>query len=118
MREFSFSPEIIAIFLVILFLLFALQTLVLIRIRKLLQNISSYTENISKFFYKYGVFTVFKPKTDLAPKTCQYCKFRLSFIHMGNNESGVEDFYYKCKLQNTDIRLQDTCEHFESEKTI
>jgi hypothetical protein len=115
MKELINSPETMVIFLLTLISLFIMQVFILIKIRSLLQNISNYAETISKFFFKFGLFST---KSELEPKTCQFCKFRLSYIHMGKNEGEVEDFYYKCKLHNVEVRLNDTCDRFESDRII
>jgi len=45
--------------------------------------------------------------------TCQNCKYRLSYIHIG--EPGHEDFYYRCKLQDIEVTLKDTCKNFKED---
>jgi len=96
--------------------LFVFQIIVILRIKKTLHQISFYLENILRFFYHVG----FKPNaTSLKtenPKTCQFCKHRLSFIHMSENKGEVEDFYYKCKLRNIEIQLNETCEKYSKDE--
>jgi hypothetical protein len=111
----SFLFGLILIFLVGLFVF---QLVVLWRIRKILQQIFFYIESISKFLYKLSITSKIKPRSDAIPHTCQYCKYRLSFIHMSENEGEVEDFYYKCRLRNIEILLEDTCEQYKSDPNI
>ncbi|MFZ0391228.1 MAG: hypothetical protein WAN36_12295 [Calditrichia bacterium] len=92
-----------------------LHILLLLRIKQVLQQISFYMETISRFFYRLGVFSSAKPKKQDIPKTCQFCKHRLSFIHMSENKAEVEDFYYKCQLRNLEVALDDTCERYEKD---
>jgi hypothetical protein len=92
------------------------QLLLLLRIRKVLKNISYYMEILSKFFYRFGGSGTTITQDEVALRTCQYCKHRMAFIHMGEKEKNSEDFYYKCRLRNVDITLKDTCDHFEGEK--
>lgn len=117
MFTFFDTAETAAIFIFILFSIIILQVLVLLRIKMTLQNISTYIENISKFFFRMGITTSFTPAQQSAPKTCQYCKYRLSYIHMSKNEGEIEDFYYRCQIRNIEITLDDSCEQFENEKT-
>lgn len=89
--------------------------LYLMRLKNILSNFYQYTESIFKFFLRSSKSTRVDSK-DLIPKTCQFCKFRLSFIQMGEEKSDPEDFYYKCQLKNIPITLEDSCESFEIDK--
>jgi len=113
--ELLYDPYALAIIIFIIFTIFIFQLLVIIRIKKILQQISFYIESISRFFYRVGISSSLKGKSEVIPKICQNCKYRLSFIHMSENEAEVEDFYYKCRLRNTEIDLKDSCEQFEPE---
>ncbi len=63
-----------------------------------------------------------KIKTDKVKKSvfkgkhaiCQNCKYRLSYIQMGGNAH--EDFYYKCKIRNIKVGLNDSCTSFKEDK--
>jgi hypothetical protein len=103
------------IFILTLILLVSFQFILLIRIRRLLDHVSSYTENLSKLFFRAGTSSVKVLPQDTFPKTCQFCKYRLSYIHMGDKEGEVEDFYYKCRLRNIEITLNDSCDRYENE---
>lgn len=116
MNVFLDNPLAIGILFLALFGLFLFQVIILLRIKSILQQISFYIESISRFFYRIGVTSALRQKKETYPKTCQFCKNRLSFIHMSENEGEVEDFYYKCRLRNTEITLDDTCEQFENER--
>ena len=96
--------------------LFIIQLLLLLRIRNILQQISFYIESISRFFYRVGISSAVKKPAPAVPRTCQFCKFRLSFIHMSENKGEVEDFYYKCQLRNIEVQLDETCEQFEKDE--
>jgi hypothetical protein len=112
------NSMIFKIIVVALLSIIVVQLLLLLRIRQVLKNMSYYVELLSKFFYRFGN-TGNKPvQNDTSLRTCQFCKFRMSFIHMGEKDQNSEDFYYRCKLRNADISLKDTCDHFEGEKTF
>lgn len=113
--ELFYDPYSLAIIIFIIFTIFLFQLLVILRIKKILQQISFYIESISRFFYRVGISSSLKSKSEIVPKICQNCKYRLSFIHMSENEAEVEDFYYKCRLRNVEIVLKDSCEQFEPE---
>jgi hypothetical protein len=91
------------------------QMLYLIRLKQILSNFYQYTESIFKFFLRSSKSTRVDSK-DLIPKTCQFCKFRLSFIEMGEEKNEPEDFYYTCQLKNIPITLEDSCESFENDR--
>lgn len=110
------NPVTVGAILGAIILLFIFQVLVLLRIKNILQQISFYIESISRFFYRVGVTSAVKQKQTEMPKTCQFCKNRLSFIHMSENKGEIEDFYYKCQLRNIEVNLDDTCEQYEKDK--
>jgi uncharacterized protein YacL len=114
MSEFFNSPVTTGALIGIVIALIVFQALILLRIKIILQQISFYIESISRFFYRVGITTATKKKSTV-PKTCQFCKNRLSFIHMSENKGEVEDFYYKCQIRNIEISLDDTCEQFEKD---
>lgn len=109
------DPTTVAVLIVAVFALFVFQVILLLKIKMILQQISFYIESISRFFYRFGFSTAQKPSKTEIPRTCQYCKYRLSFIHMSENKGEVEDFYYKCQLRNIEVKLQDSCEQFEQD---
>lgn len=58
-----------------------------------------------------------KIKQQKTPKpSCRYCKNRQTFINAGAAHTISDDFYYRCKLHNREVRLNDYCENFEPEK--
>lgn len=105
----------IGIILVLFIIVLLWQMLYLMRLRKILTNFYQYTESIFKFFLRSSKSTIIDNK-DLIPQTCQFCKFRLSFIEMGEEKSEPEDFYYKCQLRNEPVTLEDSCERFEIDR--
>ncbi len=104
------------IFILSLIFLVIFQFILLVRIRRLLDNVSRYTENLSKLFYRAGTSSVKLLEGDAFPKTCQFCRYRLSYIHMGDKDSEVEDFYYKCRLRNIEVTLNDSCDRYEKDR--
>ncbi len=95
--------------------LFIFQIIILFKIKMILQQISFYVESISRFFYRFTLSTTRTNQHESIPRTCQFCKYRLSFIHMSDNKGEVENFYYKCQLRNVEVNLDDSCEQFEKD---
>jgi hypothetical protein len=115
MTELLNNPYTLGIIFFVIFGVFLFQLFIILRIKKILLQISFYIESISRFFYRVGISSSLRAKREGGPKTCQNCKFRISFIHMSENEAEVEDFYYKCRLRNVEIDLKDSCQQFEPE---
>lgn len=115
MNAFFNHPLTISILACSVLVLFIFQILLLFRIRKILQQVSFYIESISRFFYRVGIASTAQKKHPAIPQTCQFCKHRLSFIHMSEQKGEVEDFYYKCQLRNIEVHLDETCEQFEKD---
>lgn len=105
----------------IILLLFAViilwQMLYLIRLKEILSNFYQYTESIFKFFHRSSK-SILSDNQEILPQTCQFCRFRLSYIQMGEEKNDSEDFYYKCRLRNIPITLDDSCQHFEVDKNM
>ncbi len=110
MNEFLNNPVIMGVLAGTIVCLFIFQIIILLRIKNLLQQVSFYIESISRFFYRISVNQSIKQKQ--SPRTCQFCKYRLSFIHISENKGEIENFYYKCQLRNIEVQLNDTCEKF------
>ncbi len=110
------NPTTMGIILGAVIFLFVFQIIILLRIRSILQQISFYIESISRFFYRVGIRPIAREKQRI-PQTCQFCKHRMSFIHMSENKGEVEDFYYKCQLRNAEVGLEDTCEKFKPDNS-
>ena len=116
MSNLANEEMIFEILLLIVVAFFVFQVIVLLRIRNLLHQISYYIESISRFFYRMGSYGRSPSPRKQIPQTCQFCKHRLSFIHMSENKGEVEDFYYKCQLRNIEVTLDDSCEQFEKDE--
>jgi len=115
MNGFLNDPLISGILAVSIICLFILQIIFLLRVKNILQQITFYIESISRFFYRFGAASAGISREIKIPRTCQTCKYRLSFIHMTENKGEVEDFYYKCQLRNSEINLDDICEQYEKD---
>lgn len=112
------DPVILGSIVGIILFLFIFQLVILFRIKTLFQQILFYMESVSRFFYKLQNSTGIRAKKVQLPQTCQFCKHRLSFIHMSDNKGEAEDFYYKCRLHNIEVQLTDTCKHFEKDDLV
>lgn len=112
MISFLNNPLTLGVLVGSIICLFVVQIIILLRIKNVLQQISIYIESVSRFFFRLGMKQTQSAVKKTIPQTCQFCKHRLSFIHMSENKGEVEDFYYKCRLRNIEVQLNDTCEKF------
>ena len=114
----SMNTNILIVVILIFFMAILLwQMLYLIRLKEILSNFYQYTESIFKFFQR-STKSNLSDNQETLPQTCQFCKFRLSFIQMGEEKSDSEDFYYKCRLRNIPVSLDHSCKHFEIDKNM
>ncbi|MBN2366440.1 MAG: hypothetical protein JXL67_09735 [Calditrichaeota bacterium] len=115
MDSFFDYPALLILIVSLLLLLLAFQFILLLRIRKLLKRVSSYVDSITRYLARIDHQSVQISRNQPVPKTCQFCKYRLSYINMKDRESEVEDFYYKCRLRNIEVTLEDSCDRFETD---
>ena len=106
----------ITIFIIFLItVLFISQFYFLLKIKKILNQLYQYSEHFFRIFTKSGKSLHYSGDQKPVPETCQFCKHRLSYIHMSDGENIKEDFYYKCRIYNIPINLNDHCDRFETE---
>jgi L-ribulose-5-phosphate 3-epimerase UlaE len=99
----------------VLLILFISQFYYLLKIKKILNQLTKNSDYYLKIFNRIGNPSQFSKKQNRIPQTCQFCRYRISYIHMGNTENTPEDFYYKCRLNNISIKLNDYCNRFDNE---
>jgi len=105
----------VGVIIVVLLTLFISQLYYLLKIKKILNQLTRYSDYYLKIFSRTGNPAQFSANQNRIPQTCQFCKYRMSYIQMGGDENSPEDFYYKCRLNNISIKLNDYCNRYESE---
>ncbi len=105
--------DLFSVLLVAFFILLIIQIIALIRIRMIIIRLRSIMNVVTPILQKAQfVHRANKINTH----TCQFCKYRQAYIK--TTASGEEDFYYRCKLNNRDIHLNDSCTFFEVDKNF
>ncbi len=102
--------DLFTVLLIAFFILLIIQIIALIRIRMIIVRLRSIMNVVTPILQK----TQFVHRANrINTHTCQFCKFRQAYIK--TTASGEEDFYYRCKLTERDVRLNDSCKYFEPE---
>lgn len=101
--------------LVVCLVVMGFQTIVLMRMRNLLQAVSQNFESVLYYFRKFLQQSQQMTPVAAAPKTCQFCRHRLAYINTSKTRQDENDFYHVCGLRNKNITLNDSCEAFEIE---
>jgi len=98
--------------LIALFILFAIQLVTFLKIVAIIKQMNKLLFEVRLLFKHSGIF--FQPKKNKIIKTssCQYCKHRMSFIQL-TDEDSKDNFYYKCKKHDIEISLSDSCAQFQ-----
>lgn len=100
-------------FLIIsLIILFAIQVVTFFKIFTIIQQMNKLLLEVRLLFKHSGIF--FKPKRNkvIQSNSCQYCKYRLSYIKI-TDEENKDNFYYKCRNHDIEISLTDSCAQFQ-----
>ncbi len=97
--------DFLIILLVAFIILLIVQIIALLRIRHFINYLRNILINIG-FQMGYAHKKPFVPA-----QTCQFCKYRLTYIKAGLSGS-EQDFYYSCKLNHKQVSLTDTCSKF------
>lgn len=98
--------------LIALLILFAIQVVTFLKIVAIIKQMNKLLFEVRILFKHSGIF--FRPQKNSVIKSnsCQYCKFRMSFIQI-TEEENKDNFYYKCKNHDIEISLSDSCTHFQ-----
>ncbi len=118
MKEILSYPAILSVVVLLLLSLLIFQFTLLLRIRRLLKRVSAYVDSVTRYLARIDNQTVQSRRREAFPSTCQFCRYRLSYINTRDRESEVEDFYYKCRLRNIEVTLDDSCERFETDQNL
>jgi uncharacterized protein YpmS len=105
--------DLLTILLIAFLILLVVQIIALVRIRYIIVRLRSILNVITPILEKtYYV----QRANQVNMHTCQFCKYRQAYIK--TTASGDEDFYYRCKVSDKEIKLNDTCRFFEPERTL
>ena len=100
------------ILLAAIFILFAVQVITILKVVNIIKQLNKLLFEVRVLFKHSGIF--YQPQKNKVVKfnSCQYCKFRMSFIQI-TEEENKDNFYYKCKKHDIEIELTDSCKQFE-----
>jgi len=98
--------------LISILILFAIQLVTFFKIVTIIRQMNKLLLEVRLLFKHSGIF--FKPKKNkvVHSNSCQYCKYRMSFIQI-TDEENRDNFYYKCKNHDIEISLSDSCAQFQ-----
>ena len=106
------SNSAISLILVLLSLL-AIQIVILFILKRMIMNLNKLTIELNlakhRYFTKYSKDLI----SEKSLKTCQNCFFRQSFFK--NDTEVSELLFYRCKVNGTEIALNDSCSKFQLE---
>lgn len=114
--QVSFTDSTLAIILLgIIALTLLVQVYLLMRIRNILQALAINLDSSLHFWRKNVSAPNLAAKAPATPPICQFCKHRLAYINTGESGEGQEEFYHRCGLRNIAVRLNDSCNRFETD---
>jgi hypothetical protein len=98
--------------LIALLILFTIQVVTFLKIVVIIKQMNKLLFEVRILFKHSGIF--FQPKKNnvIKSNSCQYCKYRMSFIQI-TDEENRDNFYYKCKKHDVEISLSDSCTQFQ-----
>ncbi len=98
--------------LIALLIFFAILVVTFLKIVSIIGQMNKLLFEVRLLFKHSGIF--FQPQKNKVIKSnsCQYCKYRRSFIQLTDEES-KDNFYYKCKKHDIEISLSDSCAQFQ-----
>jgi hypothetical protein len=100
-------------YLLIAFLiLFGIQAVTFFKIISILRQMNKLLFEVRLLFKHSGIFFQAQKNKVIKSNSCQYCKYRRSFIQLTDEES-KDNFYYKCKKHDIEISLSDSCAQFQ-----
>jgi len=93
-------------------ILLIIQIFIFIKFFRIVKQLNKLLFEVRILFKQSGIF--FQPQRNKIVKSnsCQYCKFRISFIQI-NEENDRDNFYYKCNKHDIEVNLSNTCKQFE-----
>ena len=102
----------IDILLIALIVLFAIQVITFFKIVSIIRQMNKLLFEVRLLFKHSGIFYQPQKNKIIKSNSCQYCRYRMSFIQLTDEES-KDNFYYKCKKHDIEISLSDSCAQFQ-----
>ena len=97
--------------LIALIVLFIIQVITFIKLVTIMRQMNKLLFEVRILFKHSGIFFLPQSKNVIKSNSCQYCKYRMSFVQL-SDEKEQDNFHYKCKMHDIDISLSDSCEQF------
>jgi hypothetical protein len=94
--------------------LLVIQIFTFLKIFKIVKHLNKLLFEVRILFKQSGIFYQPQKNAVFKDKSCQYCKYRISFIQL-DDEEVRDNFYYRCKKHDIEIGLSDTCQQFDRE---
>jgi len=103
--------DLFSILLIAFFILLVIQIIALIRIRMIIIRLRSILSVVTPILQK----TQYVHRANqINMNTCQFCKYRQAYIK--TTSSGEDEFYYRCRLMDRNVNLNDSCKYFEPDR--
>ena len=102
---------------VAILLVFVIQVFGFYKIVSIIRQLNKLLMEIRLLFKSSGIYYDHKDSTVMQSCSCKHCIYRMSFINISDNYDS-ENFYYRCKKQNVEITLNDSCNNFERDFNI
>ena len=102
----------VALFIVTLIILLFIQIITFVKVIRLVRQVSKMLLEIRLLFKNSGIYYVPNQNRVIKAMTCQYCRYRQTYIHISDHID-KENFYYVCKKHEKEISLSDGCEEFD-----
>jgi len=103
---------VIELFVITLIILVFIQIFTFVKVMRLVRQISKMLLEVRILFKNSGIYYLPNENRVIRDTTCQYCRFRQTFIHFSGHVE-QDNFYYKCKKHEKEVALSDKCEQFE-----
>jgi hypothetical protein len=91
-----------------------IQIILFYKIINIIKHLNKLLFEVRILFKQSGIYYQPQKKKVIKTTSCQFCKYRISFIQI-SDESPNDNFYYKCRIHDTEIKLSDSCQRFERE---
>jgi hypothetical protein len=94
-----------------LLILLVIQIVTFVKIGTILKQMNKLLFEVRILFKHSGIFFLPQKNNIIKSNSCQYCKYRMSYIQITDEEK-KDNFYYKCKKHDIEISLSDSCAQF------
>ena len=102
--------------IIVLLVLFCIQILTFLKLIQIIKQINKFLFEF-RILIKHGSITRKAFNALFQKNSCQYCIHRMTFIQITENNVS-DNFYYKCKKRDIEIKLTDSCNKFQRDFSI